>query len=465
MVRLSSVLTAVSLGFLASADAYNPLYKRYDNSTCDTATAVSTSVVDVYGPAYTGAVSNQYTKPVVEASWSNNGPVFTVFIPQQLLNLTGLDLQLQSATNVEYESSSFVLYSGDINNFVYPGQIYSTSAKGLVFDGKTQAPLLKIVATGNSDSSAPYFAVVFELAVDYINPASVLGKRDVEVYTLTGSISNPNYSTSSSSSSSSSTSSATATGATTSSASSTDATTSSASSTGATSSSSTSTGAGSPNASSASTSSSAAAAGAGSTSTHVVIGSTITETITSCSDNKCSEHKVTAVGSVIVTTVNDVVTSYSTYCPLPATPSGGVDVPTAKTVYPVEQTVTVGDYVTVITTVCPESATAVSATITKPNGEQTVVTITDFKTVSVTSPTAATPVATAVTATSATGATTTTHAAVTAATTGPVYVPVEQSSSVEATGTAISVYQGAAAGKSGYLNGGIVGIIGLFMML
>lgn len=45
------------------------------------------------------------------------------------------------------------------------------------------------------------------------------------------------------------------------------------------------------------------------------MGQTITQVITSCSDNACSEHTISAIASVAVTTVGTTVSSYITYCP------------------------------------------------------------------------------------------------------------------------------------------------------
>ncbi|CAM9023541.1 unnamed protein product [Wickerhamomyces anomalus] len=45
-------------------------------------------------------------------------------------------------------------------------------------------------------------------------------------------------------------------------------------------------------------------------------------TVTSCDENKCSEVPSTAQVSIATTTINGVVTSYTTYCPLTTTPTG-----------------------------------------------------------------------------------------------------------------------------------------------
>lgn len=49
---------------------------------------------------------------------------------------------------------------------------------------------------------------------------------------------------------------------------------------------------------------------------------TTVATVTSCDENKCSEVPSTAQVSIATTTINGVVTSYTTYCPLTTTPTG-----------------------------------------------------------------------------------------------------------------------------------------------
>ncbi|OXT13343.1 hypothetical protein B9K06_26130, partial [Bacillus sp. OG2] len=44
--------------------------------------------------------------------------------------------------------------------------------------------------------------------------------------------------------------------------------------------------------------------------------STLTETITSCSDNKCTASTIVGVLSTITTTVGETVSTYTTVCPL-----------------------------------------------------------------------------------------------------------------------------------------------------
>lgn len=91
-------------------------------------------------------------------------------------------------------------------------------------------------------------------------------------------------------------------------------------------------------------------------------------TITSCSDNKCSETAVSAVETLTTVTVNGEVTSYTTYCPL-SDIATETDISTTvvtitscennachETVLPAVETVTtvtVNGEVTSYTTVCP----------------------------------------------------------------------------------------------------------------
>ncbi|ODQ56858.1 hypothetical protein WICANDRAFT_98115 [Wickerhamomyces anomalus NRRL Y-366-8] len=73
----------------------------------------------------------------------------------------------------------------------------------------------------------------------------------------------------------------------------------------------------------------------GTTSTAIVShGSTTLITVTSCDENKCTEIPSTAQVSIATTTINGVVTSYTTYCPLttttPLTTKASTDKQTTK---------------------------------------------------------------------------------------------------------------------------------------
>ncbi|ONH74553.1 hypothetical protein BOH78_2390 [Pichia kudriavzevii] len=176
MVKINTLLT----GFLSLASASAAFVKRYDNSTssCVPTTISSTSIVSVYGPQFTGVPSNKYVVPTVVGDLvSNDAPEFTVYIPQSLYNLTGLELELTSAVGFDVSPESYTLYSGDIGDFVYPGQIYETSNTGLVFDGRTQDPLLKITIIGIPEANQPVFIADFVLTLDVIS-SSGLQKRD-----------------------------------------------------------------------------------------------------------------------------------------------------------------------------------------------------------------------------------------------------------------------------------------------
>jgi hypothetical protein len=516
MVKLNNLLTTISLSLLSvsSVSAFNPLVKRYENSTsCEIETTTTTSIVNVYGPSFTGVPSNEYTTPAVAPQWNPaTGPVFQVMIPQQLYNLTGLELTLQTAVNVHYDASSYTLLTGDVGQFVNPGPIYSTTNNGLIFNGRTQDPLLEINVVGTADQGVADYVAIFELVLDEV-PSIALPKRELTTITLSASIANPNFVSSTISSTDSSSTSATATDSSSTSgtstgsstsgsnAASTDASSSTVSTTGTTtgttngtsgsgsdsttvsssgvssgttgtdsvtgagSTSSSTSGAGAVttgknsdstaagSASSVSVSGSAPAAGS-----TVVVGSTIVQTITSCSDNACTEHKVTAIGSVVYTTVGEFVTSYTTYCAV------AVDQPSARPYVSISKTVTVGDLVTVVETICPVTQGGkVETTITNANGVSSVVTLTEFATVT----------ATKGAVTNAAQPTTQGQAKTTAVQPG-VTVPVQAttnvpqqtgSTSVSPNGHSVSVFEGVAAGRSGYLTGGIFGIVGLFMML
>lgn len=457
MVKLHNLLQVVSLGALSLQSvsaAFNPLAKRYDNSTlCEITTMTSTSVVNVYGPSYTGVVSNQYSRPTIEADWDGaEGPVFTVYIPQSLYDLTGLTFSVKSTVGIEYDSSSFVMYTGDLNNFVYPGSIYSTSSNGLVFDGKTNDPLLKIVITGSYEKSVATFSGDFELVLDLVS--SKLSKRETESFDLSASVENPLLASSSSSvaSSASSAAESSATGPSAAESSIAESSAAGSSSLGA-------------------VSSSVTTATSNPAST-IYLSSTITQTITSCSDHKCSESEVTAIGAIVFTTVDEVVTSYTTYCPI------GFDEPTAQTYAPIDTTITVGEIVTVINTACPVVSGRVETTIThvvSQSTSTTVVTLTEFQSTTdsaaATATTAATTTETATTASSLPIGKQSSTAAETlyVQSTGSTveYVPSSTSTvgSYEISESAtMSVYEGAAA-TSNFLSGGIIGaVVGLFLM-
>ena len=384
MVRLNSLLTSVSLGLLSlsgGSSAAQNIYKRYDNSTsCSTATSVS--AVSVYGPAYSGAVSHQYSAPTIVGEWVD-APVWSIYIPQDVYNFTGLELVLNHLSSAIASADAFTLYSGDIGNFVNPGAIYSKSIGGITFDGKTQAPLLKIVFAPGFDSSASSYSVDFTLALDII-PSGSFAKRDVQTFDLSSTINKPGGSSSSavpvsstpastssesssssvetSISSSSSSSSGTLTSSLTTSLSSSSAThgtattTSTVGSTVCTEEHCTKTGS---TVTTKTTSSETITScsdgkctevptnGTGSVvttkttlsktitscsdgkctetpvtsapGTKVIVGSTTTLTITSCADHGCTLHTVPAVGSVVTTTVDETVSTYTTYCPLAPT--------------------------------------------------------------------------------------------------------------------------------------------------
>ena len=418
----------VGLASIAStASAFN-LEKRFANSssTCETRIETQTSIVSVYGAAYTGVPSNQYSVPTAIGIYGDSDITFDVYVPQSVYNLAGLDLILESVTGGSFNVDSFVLYTGDIDNFVNPVGIYSSSENGLEFDGRTEDPLLKISITGTHQDGIDVFVGNFVLELDVI-PAGAIVKRDVLTISLEATASKDATSATTSSSTASTASSAESTTESTtgSSVSSSESITSSSDDL------------------SASSSITSVSSGASSTATNgetvvlsdgetVVIGSTITKTITSCSDNKCSEHEVTAVGGVIVATVNEVVTSYTTYCPV------AVDVPNAKTVASVNQTVTIGTTVTIINTTCPVISGKVEKTLTGTSSDsvfKTVVTITDF--VSVTG-TPAVPTATPTATASA-------------------------STSEGAEQNIVSVYNGAAARSN--IAGGVLGVFALVMML
>ena len=426
----------VGLASIAStASAFN-LEKRFANSssTCETRIETQTSIVSVYGAAYTGVPSNQYSVPTAIGIYGDSDITFDVYVPQSVYNLAGLDLILESVTGGSFNVDSFVLYTGDIDNFVNPVGIYSSSENGLEFDGRTEDPLLKISITGTHQDGVDVFVGNFVLELDVI-PAGAIVKRDVLTISLEATASKAATSATTSSSTASSASSAESTTESTTGSTTGSITGSSVSSTESITSSSDDL--------SASSSITSVSSGASSTATNgetvvlsdgetVVIGSTITKTITSCSDNKCSEHEVTAVGGVIVATVNEVVTSYTTYCPV------AVDVPNAKTVASVNQTVTIGTTVTIINTTCPVISGKVEKTLTGTSSDsvfKTVVTITDF--VSVTG----TPAVPTVTPTATASA----------------------STSEGAEQNIVSVYNGAAARSN--IAGGVLGVFALVMML
>ena len=452
-----TALALLSVSSAATASAFG-LEKRYGNNTCVIETTTSTAVVDVWGPAYTGVPSNQYTAPAMESVWSSSeGPVFTIYVPQDGLN--GLELIADDLQGLDFDQDSYTMYTGDVGNFIYPGEIYSALNDGLIFKGKTQDPLLKIVAAGKYDKSAPVFIAVFELDLDLAS-TSALKKRDTKVVTLSASLDNPLYT--SAVSSTASTSSATATTDTASSgatATATDAT-STATATdaaGATGAETTANATAAPaagattSADSGTTADNGSDSGSGSHSdsdsgvTTIVTGSTVIKTITSCSDNKCNAAAQTGVENIVVKTIDSVVTTYTEFCPQAI--GGGVP----ATVVSVDTTVTVGSVVTEINTYCPVVEGAAVTTLSA----DTVTTVVTF--------TQLTNVPSAAPAPSAT-------ATVPAPSTS---VPVEEQQSTLTTvanpsspSASVSIYQGAAAAKSSnFLAGGFLGLVGMLLML
>ncbi|CAI8507600.1 unnamed protein product [Pichia kudriavzevii] len=199
MVKINTLLT----GFLSLASASAAFVKRYDNSTssCVPTTISSTSIVSVYGPQFTGVPSNKYVVPTVVGDLvSNDAPEFTVYIPQSLYNLTGLELELTSAVGFDVSPESYTLYSGDIGDFVYPGQIYETSNTGLVFDGRTQDPLLKITIIAGVDTPSAKTMVSLEKTVTIGATVTVINtvceaSEGVVATTLTGSENDTTFTT------------------------------------------------------------------------------------------------------------------------------------------------------------------------------------------------------------------------------------------------------------------------------
>lgn len=277
-------MSTTALGLLSIANlavASSPfLNKRFDNSssTCETVTSTSTQLVSIYGPSYTGTPVSELTAPVIEGEWSN-GPVWSIIIPQTYLESIGIELFLESAEGVSFSAQDYTMYTGDFGDFFYPGAIYSTSDDGINFEGKTDYPLIKIVIDGSKsfDSDASSFLADFSLYVSSV-PSSLLTKRDTLMYELKLAIDKPTENDETSTTASTAT----------------------------------------PEVTSA----------PGSTHT-VIVGSTTTETITSCSDHVCSESVITAVGSVVTVTEGNIVTSYTTYCPLP-TEEAPVETETTK---------------------------------------------------------------------------------------------------------------------------------------
>lgn len=356
MVKINNLITTLSLGLLSLSDsssAYNPLNKRYSNSTSSFVSSsassctpqVSTSVVSVYGPAYTGTPSDAYTVPTMEGEWTD-GPVWSIYIPQDYYNFSSLSFDIDSVTGITEDESAFSFYTGDIGNFIYPGEIFTVTESSLIFDGRTQDPLLLIVYSPSYDSSLSLFALSATLDLDIIG---AIQARDVESFELSQEITAPSSSsatTSSSSSSSAATSSTESTGAT-----------STTESTGISSSlASSGTTAESTTTSNVSTDSngSIVSSSASPLSTDFVYQTTVI-TITSCSDNKCSETTIEAMPSVVYTTVSETEVSYTTYCPI------SKDKPTEMVVMLTESTVTIDDVVTVITTYCPVTSSSLGS--------------------------------------------------------------------------------------------------------
>lgn len=474
MLRLlqKTAVAVLSVSCAASVSAFG-LEKRFSNSSCAVETTTSTAIVSVWGPEYTGVPSNQFTAPTIQSEWvAGEGPVFNIYVPQA--DLTGVELIADELTGLDFDKNSYVLYTGDVGDFIYPGEIYSTFNDGLIFKGRTQDPLLKIVASGDFDQSVPVFIAVFELDLDVAaSSAAILKKRETKVYTLSASLDNPLFSSASATATATASSSASAavapvtaiTGVTAESSSSSAESSAATSITGVTaesSSSAESSATGAPAATTitgvtAESSNSAEYSITGVTAeSTVVTGSTITKTITSCSDNKCSASVATGVESVFTTTVDDVVSTVTQFC---AQAVGGPS--TAVTVVPIDTTVTVGSVVTLISTYCPVVNGEIVTTLTA-DTETTVITLTEFTTaqswtsVSESGVESVTGTATGTVTGTATGITSAEEHESTIATVLTSAAPSES----------ISIYEaGAAAKSSNVLAGGLVGLVGMIMML
>ncbi|TID23930.1 hypothetical protein CANINC_003091 [Pichia inconspicua] len=371
MVKLNNFSKSFALSLLSASSAL----AAFSNSTSCEAQTV-TSIVSVYGPSFTGVIDPIHTTPALENSWgAKSGPIFTVFVPQYKYDLTSLDLYLMDADGITYNSDSYKLFSGNGDSFVWPGNIYETSPSGLVFDGKTQDPYLKITIIGDIDESSPAFIAAFNLELDVV-PSAGLEKREILTFELTASVANPDYTAPTTSTTPTTPSTNPPTDVTTTPTTGptnapTDATTESTTTNGAPTNAPTGNETGADAGSNKTGSNGTGAeentvttgtstnqddsTSSRTTTNTVTVGKTITEVITSCSDNACTDVTRTAVGTLIETTISDIVTSFTTYCPI----------------VEISSTVTISNVVTVIVTDCLIIDEAATVPVTVTHGETT----------------------------------------------------------------------------------------------
>lgn len=342
MARFSlHALAAFATAAAATASAATCTYTNYD--------IADPAIVTEFAPHYTGETVNTFSAATGTAPAFALQPTFDLFVPMSKYpNAIGFTIENTLVSEgITLEASSIALFSGDLGNFfqIDPTAFSVFDDGELVFNGVSLDPLVKYSIVGEvSNSNLASYSVNFLITIIKKDPAVMLTKRaeddQIEVNLV---VTNPNYDPNATTTGTGTTS-GTATGTTTG--------TTSGTTTG------TTTGTGSNAADSTGASVSGSATGSDSTTgtttgtvagtatgtaagsasadgttsvqtninTHTVL-SVVSQTITSCSNNKCHETVQPVVETEVPITINDLVIYTKTYCPVNA--EGEIVTPTA----------------------------------------------------------------------------------------------------------------------------------------
>ncbi|CCH43873.1 putative threonine-rich GPI-anchored glycoprotein [Wickerhamomyces ciferrii] len=265
----------------------------------------------------------------------NNNPEWTLRIPSAYAPWTSISIEA-SRGSVNFKYDSAVITVNGESQSVTPEVLEESITINIDFtinDGQ----VLEVVFGGTRDTSGPLTANV-DLVITTAD-GKRFAKRATQTFNLSNTIEEPTVGTSSGVSSAAS-SVASSVSSVASSVSSAASSASSAISSASDASDSSAASSASSDLSSASSAISSASSAASSISSDVAPQSTSTTavyqnsttlvTVTSCDEDKCSEVPSTALISIATTTINGVVTSYTTYCPLTTT-SAPVPAPTTVT--------------------------------------------------------------------------------------------------------------------------------------
>ncbi|KAG0674441.1 hypothetical protein C6P42_002241 [Pichia californica] len=266
-------------------------------------------------------------------------------IPQASL-IRSIEVELVSDSNITPTADSYTVYIADDSNNLSGLENYNAQSDGITWNGEIKGKYLEIIFTPKYDHSASLLSADFIVTLN-IDLTGALAKRDMFTYEIHLSAVNSAAISSTSLSSEITTSSSFASSFLSSSSSSLSPSSSLLSSSASFSSSSTFVFSISSSSSASSSSSSSASSSLPTTLTTVTstsslpiiqtlstfgtitVGQTITEVITSCFNNACFEHTISAVASVAVTTVG---TTDITYCPLADSTSTSTSVVATETI-------------------------------------------------------------------------------------------------------------------------------------